>query len=100
MKTINKRKLFCFFLIIGIALTGFLIFIEKQSPAEENTKFNTLGWKTYQNKQIDFSLQYPSEWNGGSIYTELGGRRVDFNYYSGGPFAIEFSITRGASVYS
>jgi hypothetical protein len=62
MKIVNKGKNVYFVLIIGIVLTGLLIFIEKKSPAEENTKANVLGWQTYQSQQYNLEIQFPEDW--------------------------------------
>ena len=62
MKIINKGKNIYFFLIIGVVLISFLIFRETKSPAQENSKVDTLGWKTYQNEEYGFELQYPTNW--------------------------------------
>src|SRR5206468_12471089 len=120
MKLFDKGKNAYFFLIIGVVLTGLLILIERKSPAEENiktktaqsedfiekkasTKENTkvaaLDLKTYQNQQMGFLIQYPSDWQVLGEASDLGGKRVDVQS-SDTMFYMLFSVLRGASLYS
>jgi hypothetical protein len=95
MKISNKGKNIHFMLIIGIVLTGILVFIETKSPAEENTVPTSEGWQIYQNQEMGLSLQYPPDWQVIPEHADSGGIRVDFQ--SSGA---KFSILHRAFYYS
>lgn len=67
-KAHNKQKFRLLILLIILLLVASSAFIlykfitPKKSSNQATQKTETFGWKTYENKELDFSFKYPADW--------------------------------------